>query len=223
MQSSSKFTGPLSSVIMTARWALFMVLFGVLWTVCDGYHSPMNQRQTGNSQFIKIFIEYPNKTRSYVWGEVNWLFNITINDISVIYVTAHLLDVQVDWRSLTYGRAPNAIYISWGSLTCPTKHRHEANLFIPRDRPIKSPFTLRWGYRENILELTPGSPRGDLMMRHIILFVCLFDFSFVCFFFSSPEHLHFVCVVTHIYITEISFIVTLSNKSHTLTCSLTQL
>ena len=23
------------------------------------------------------------------WGEVNWLFNVTINDISVIYVTAH--------------------------------------------------------------------------------------------------------------------------------------
>ena len=30
-------------------------------------------------------------------------------------------DVQVDWRrSCTYGRAPNAIDISQGSLTCPT-------------------------------------------------------------------------------------------------------
>ena len=27
-------------------------------------------------------------------------------------------DVQADWRSCTYGRAPNAIDISQGSLTC---------------------------------------------------------------------------------------------------------
>ena len=29
-------------------------------------------------------------------------------------------DVQADWRSCTYGRATNAIYISQGSLTCPS-------------------------------------------------------------------------------------------------------
>ena len=29
-------------------------------------------------------------------------------------------DVQADWRSMTYGRAPNAIDISQGSLTCPS-------------------------------------------------------------------------------------------------------
>ena len=46
------------------------------------------------------------------WVELNWFFNVTINDISVIYVTAHR-DVQADWRrSWTYGRAPNAIDIS---------------------------------------------------------------------------------------------------------------
>ena len=31
---------------------------------------------------------------------------------------------------------------------------------IPRNRPIKSPFTTRWGYGGNILDLNPGSPRG---------------------------------------------------------------
>ena len=31
------------------------------------------------------------------WDEMNLLFNVTINDISVMYVTAH--DVQADWRS----------------------------------------------------------------------------------------------------------------------------
>ena len=29
-------------------------------------------------------------------------------------------DVKADWRSCTYGRAPNAIVISQGSLTCPS-------------------------------------------------------------------------------------------------------
>ena len=39
--------------------------------------------------------------------------------------------VQADWRrSWTYGRAPNAIDISQGSLTCPSKLRHGTNLFI---------------------------------------------------------------------------------------------
>ena len=36
---------------------------------------------------------------------------------------SHICDVtnvQADWRSWTYGRAPNAIDISWGSLTCPS-------------------------------------------------------------------------------------------------------
>ena len=36
-----------------------------------------------------------------------WLFNVTFNDISVIYVTAHRCA-----GGLTYGRAPNAIEIS---------------------------------------------------------------------------------------------------------------
>ena len=40
-------------------------------------------------------------------GVSNWLFNVTINDISVIYVTAWTEEV-----SMTYGRAPNAIDIS---------------------------------------------------------------------------------------------------------------
>ena len=43
--------------------------------------------------------------------------------------------MQADWRSTkcswTYGQAPNAIDISYGSLvTCPSKHRHGANHFI---------------------------------------------------------------------------------------------
>ena len=38
-----------------------------------------------------------------IWGEVNWFFNVTINDISVIHVTAHRcvggLKQKLDLRS----------------------------------------------------------------------------------------------------------------------------
>ena len=54
------------------------------------------------------------------------------------YVWRHI-DVQTDWRrSWTYGRPRNAIGISYGPLTCPSKHRHGASLLIgyPRNRPI---------------------------------------------------------------------------------------
>ena len=40
---------------------------------------------------------------------------------------SYIYDGQADWRrNWTYGRASNAIYISQGSLTGPSKHRHEA-------------------------------------------------------------------------------------------------
>ena len=40
------------------------------------------------------------------------------------------------------------IDISYGSLTCPSKHRHGAILFtfIPRNRPISVAFHDAWGY-----------------------------------------------------------------------------
>ena len=48
------------------------------------------------------------------------MFYVTCNDISVIHVTAQIY-LQADWRrSCTYGRAPNAIDILQGSLTCPS-------------------------------------------------------------------------------------------------------
>ena len=44
-------------------------------------------------------------------GEVNWLFNVTINDISVIYKTAHRFTGRLK-KKLDLGRAPNAVDIS---------------------------------------------------------------------------------------------------------------
>ena len=64
-------------------------------------------------------------------GEVvRWIGHFTSQlTIFQSYMWWHI-DVQADWRSCSYGRAPNAIGISQGSLTCPSKHRHGTNLFI---------------------------------------------------------------------------------------------
>ena len=72
-------------------------------------------------------------------------------------------DVQADWRRrCTYGRAPNAIDISQGSLTCPayTDTGPPFYTVIPTHRPIKSPFAARWGYEGRILDLNPRCPHG---------------------------------------------------------------
>ena len=77
-------------------------------------------------------------------------------------------DVQADWRSCTsYGRAPNAIYVSKCSLT-PILHWHETNLFIrwfrhtaPICRHLRNA-----GDTENVFStLTPASSRGILLVE----------------------------------------------------------
>ena len=79
------------------------------------------------------------------------------------------IDVQADWRrSLTYGRAPNAIDISQGSLTCPSKHRHGTTLFIRWFRhtaPFSRLLRSRWGYGGHILDLTPRALTGEIRFR----------------------------------------------------------
>ena len=62
--------------------------------------SSIRRRSSCSSIFVSILLctahwhEKSNNLSKYLyhlcwWGEVNWLFNATINDISVIYVTAH--------------------------------------------------------------------------------------------------------------------------------------
>ena len=74
------------------------------------------------------------------------------------------IDVQADWRrSWTYGRAPNAIDISQGSLTCPSKHRHGTTLFIRWFRhtaPFSRLLRSRWGHGGHTLDLTPRALTG---------------------------------------------------------------
>ena len=83
------------------------------------------------------------------------------------------IDVQADWRrSWTYGRAPNAIDISQGSLTCPSKHRHGTTLVIRWFRhiaPFSSLLRSRWGYGGHILDLTPRALTGGYIMGRLEL------------------------------------------------------
>ena len=51
----------------------------------------------------------PVSIGAWRWGEVSWLFNVAINDISVIYVTAMCRRIEEEvGPTYMYGRAPNA-------------------------------------------------------------------------------------------------------------------
>ena len=83
------------------------------------------------------------------------------------YMWRHIA-VQADRRrSWTYGRAPNAIDISQGSLTCPSKHRHGTNLFIRWFRhtaPFSRLLRSRWGYGGAHSLLHPPGPHGGTLL-----------------------------------------------------------
>ena len=90
-------------------------------------------------------------------------FKVTINDISVIYVTAHRcaggLKKMLDLRS---GSQRHRHFV--GFFNVPVKASTRGQPFytvISRNRPIKTPFTARWGYGGHILDWTPGSLEGN--------------------------------------------------------------
>ena len=72
------------------------------------------------------------------------------------------IDVQADRRRRwTYGRAPIANDISYGSLTCPSKHRHEAFLYNYFEKPPHLvAFYDTLGIRRTHSRLNPWSSRG---------------------------------------------------------------
>ena len=75
-------------------------------------------------------------------------------------------DVQADWRrSCTYGRAPNAIDISQGSLTCPS-YNDTGPPFLYGDSdtpPHLVAFYDTLGIRRTYSRLTPGVLTGEFV------------------------------------------------------------
>ena len=72
-------------------------------------------------------------------------------------------DVQADWRrSCTYGRTPNAIDVSQGSLTCPSyTDTGPTFLYGDSDTPPKLvAFYYELGIRMTYSQLNPRRPHG---------------------------------------------------------------
>ena len=64
--------------------------------------------------------------------------------------------------SCTFGRAPNAIDISYGSLTCPSKHRHGPPfVYSYSEKPPHLVAFKAGDTEERILNLNPRRPHGD--------------------------------------------------------------
>ena len=100
---------------------------------------------------------------------VNWLFNVTINDISVIYVTAHKcaggLKKKLDLRS---GSQRHRHFV--GFFNVPVLHRHGTNLFIRWFRhtaPFSRLLRSRWGYGGAHSRLNPPGPHGGFSSEKI--------------------------------------------------------
>ena len=93
-------------------------------------------------------------------------------------------DVQADWRSCTYGRAPNAIDNLQGYLTYPS-YTDKGPPFLygePTHRPISSPFTTRLGIRRTYFRLKhpASSPGGGAFYRIVRGFLRQFASDVIC-------------------------------------------
>ena len=97
-------------------------------------------------------------------GKVNWLFNVTINDISVIHVTAHRcaggLKKKLDLRSRSQR---NRHFVGFFNVPvlAPTRD-HPFYTVIPTHRPIQSPFTITLGIRRCTFSTCPHGGGGPV-------------------------------------------------------------
>ena len=73
----------------------------------------------------------------WLMGEVNWLFNVTINDISVIYVTAHRCAGGLKKLDLRSGSQRHRHFVGffYVPVLAPTRD-HPFYTVIPTHRPI---------------------------------------------------------------------------------------
>ena len=143
--------------------------------------------------------------------EVNLLFNVTINDISVIYATAHRcaggLKKKLDLRS---GSQRHRHFVR--SLTCPSSHRHGTTLFIRwfRDTaPFSRLLRSRWGYGGHILDLTPRALTGGWLVvprhsrrhfSHICTTTKRWSLSLLVFYVTCNDIFSHICDGTDVYL-----------------------
>ena len=76
---------------------------------------------------------------------MSWFFDVTINDISVICVTAHIFAGGLKKLDLRSGSKRNRHFIGFVNVPVQTPTRdHNFYTEIPTHHPYKSPFTTRW-------------------------------------------------------------------------------
>ena len=97
------------------------------------------------------------------WIELNWLFNVTINDISVIYVTAHRcaggLKKKYDLRS---GSQRHRHFVGFFNVPVLAPTRDQPFLYGDSDTPphLVAFYDHAGDTEVHILDLTPPGPHG---------------------------------------------------------------
>ena len=82
---------------------------------------------------------------------LDWLLNVQCNDVSVIYVTAHGCAGGLNKFDLRSGSQRHKHFVRFFNVPVQAPTRGQPfYTVIPRNRPIKSPFTTRWGYGGHI-------------------------------------------------------------------------
>ena len=97
------------------------------------------------------------------------LFNVTINDILVIYVTAHRCAGGLKKLDLRSGSQHYRHFAGFFNMPVQAPTRDQPfYTVIPTHRPNSSPFTTRWGYGGQILDLTPRALTGNSKMKKFL-------------------------------------------------------
>ena len=102
------------------------------------------------------------------------MFNVTINDISVIYVTAHRCTGALKKLDLRSGSQRHRHFVGFFNVPvlAPTRD-HPFYTVIPTHRPIYVSRLLRsrWGYGGHILDLTTAVYQLRRMFKYTLLMI----------------------------------------------------
>ena len=141
----------------------FLIYMTPIW-----FRKLFNTRDFGaNFEFEKGINMYPHVLNC----DVNLLFNVTINDISVIYVTAHRCAGGLKKMDLRSGSQRHRHFV--GFFNVPVLAPTRTTLFLRWFRhtaPFSRLLRSRWGYGGHILDLTPRALTG------VYLINCKFNF-----------------------------------------------